>query len=110
MVIGLLKEPSFETRTAFLPEHIVILKKMNVTVLVEAGAGVHSFATDEKYTEAGASIKNRNEVLQQSDLPNLGIGTQLLPIRPWRNYTGIFSIYVRRLEIFATKKSRNSSV
>jgi len=68
MVIGLLKEPSFETRTAFLPEHIVALKKMNVQVLVESGAGIHSFANDEKYSEAGASIKNRNEVLQQSDL------------------------------------------
>ncbi len=68
MIIGLLKEPSFETRTAFLPEHIVALKKMNVDVWVETGAGVHSFATDEKYSEAGASIKNRNEVLQQSDL------------------------------------------
>ena len=68
MVIGLLKEPSFETRAAFLPEHIVALKKMNVQILVESGAGIHAFATDEKYSEAGASIKNRNEILQQSDL------------------------------------------
>jgi NAD(P) transhydrogenase subunit alpha len=68
MVIGLLKEPTFETRTSFLPEHISALKKMKVEVMVESGAGIHAFATDEKYAEAGASIKNRNEILQQADL------------------------------------------
>ena len=67
MIIGVLKEPSPETRVSLLPEHIILLKKWNVEVLVEATAGATAFANDEKYAEAGASIKSRNEVLQGSD-------------------------------------------
>jgi NAD(P) transhydrogenase subunit alpha len=67
MIIGVLKEPSPETRVSLLPEHVVILKKWNVEVLVESNAGVTAFANDEKYTEAGATIKSRSEVLQGSD-------------------------------------------
>jgi H+-translocating NAD(P) transhydrogenase subunit alpha len=67
MIIGVLKEPSPETRVSLLPEHITILKKWNVHVCVENNAGVTAFANDEKYTEAGATIKSRSEVLQSSD-------------------------------------------
>jgi NAD(P) transhydrogenase subunit alpha len=68
MTIGVLKEPQPETRVSLLPEHIVALKKQNVTVLTEAGAGEKAFAADEKYAEAGASVASRNDVLQKSDL------------------------------------------
>ena len=67
MIIGVLKEPSPETRVSLLPEHVVILKKWNVEVLVESYAGVTAFATNEKYTDAGATIKSRSELLQGSD-------------------------------------------
>jgi NAD(P) transhydrogenase subunit alpha len=67
MIIGVLKEPSPETRVSLLPEHITILKKWNVDIFVETSAGVTAFANDEKYTEAGATIRSRNEVLQNSD-------------------------------------------
>jgi len=68
MVIGLLKEPSFETRTSLLPEHMAVLKKMNVELLMEYGAGELSFATDEKYADAGAKLADRKTVLQQADV------------------------------------------
>ena len=68
MIIGVLKEPSPETRVSLLPEHITILKKWNVEVCIEHNAGVTAFASDEKYAQAGATIKSRNEVLQTSDL------------------------------------------
>lgn len=68
MIICVLKEPSPETRVSLLPEHIAILKKWNVDVFVENNAGAAAFANDEKYTEAGATIKSRSEVLQNSDL------------------------------------------
>jgi len=68
MTIGVLKEPQPEARVSFLPEHITALKKQNVIVLIEAGAGEKAFAADEKYAEAGASIASRNDVLQKSDL------------------------------------------
>ncbi len=67
MIIGVLKEPSPETRVSLLPEHITILKKWNVEVCVETNAGKLAFANDEKYAEAGATVKSRNEVLQSSD-------------------------------------------
>ena len=68
MIIGLLKEPAPETRVSLLPEHIAILKKWNVDVWVESNAGSTAFANDDKYAEAGAAIKSRAEVLQNSDL------------------------------------------
>jgi len=67
MIIGVLKEPTPETRVSLLPEHLAVLKKWNVDVYVESNAGATAFANDEKYTEAGATIKSRNEVLQNSD-------------------------------------------
>ncbi len=66
MTIGLLKEPTFETRVSLLPEHVAILKKMQLDLIVESGAGEQSFATNDKYTEAGATIASRNEVLEKS--------------------------------------------
>lgn len=68
MTIGVLKEPQPETRVSLLPEHIAALKKQNVAVLIESGAGEKAFAADEKYAEAGASAASRNDVLEKSDL------------------------------------------
>lgn len=68
MIIGVLKEPSPETRVSLLPEHITSLKKWNVVVQVEQGAGGSAFASDEQYTGAGASIMSRSEVLKNADL------------------------------------------
>lgn len=63
MIIGVLKEPSPETRVSLLPEHIAILKKWNVEVCIEQGAGENAFANDEKYAEAGARMMNRTELI-----------------------------------------------
>ncbi len=68
MIIGVLKEPSPETRVSLLPEHISILKKWNVEIFVETNAGLNAFASDQKYADAGAKIVTRKEVLQSSDL------------------------------------------
>jgi NAD(P) transhydrogenase subunit alpha len=68
MTIGVLKEPIPETRVSLLPEHLATLKKWNVNVCIETGAGVNAFANDDKYAEAGATIKSRAEILQTSDI------------------------------------------
>ena len=68
MIIGVLKEPQPETRVSLLPEHIIILKKLNAEVLLEKSAGEKAFAFDEKYTEAGAGISSREEVLTKADI------------------------------------------
>lgn len=68
MTIGVLKEPASDTRVSLLPEHIPVLHKWKVSVLVEHDAGEKAFATDIKYSEAGASIGTREVVLQTADL------------------------------------------
>ena len=68
MIIGVLKEPSPETRVSLLPEHLATLKKWNVDIMVETNAGVNAFATDEKYSEAGAKVTSREDVLSSADI------------------------------------------
>ena len=68
MTIGILKETPGENRVALLPESVATLVKMNVTMLVEAGAGLTAFASDEEYKAAGASIETKAKVISAADL------------------------------------------
>ncbi len=68
MTIGVLKEPLTETRVSLLPEHIGILKKLSVDVLIENNAGEKAFASNEKYQEAGAEIDSREKVIEKSEI------------------------------------------
>lgn len=68
MIIGILKEPSFENRVSILPEQINVLTKKNIEVLVEDNAGKNASATNIAYTNNGAKIVSRTEVLQQSNI------------------------------------------
>jgi NAD(P) transhydrogenase subunit alpha len=68
MTIGVLKEPSDETRVSLLPEAVAVLSKKGITVVIENGAGEKAFADDEGYQKAGAQVRNRNEVIQSSEV------------------------------------------
>jgi len=68
MIIGVLKEPFPETRVSVLPEHVTILKKWNVQVMVEDNAGNTAFANNDKYVESGATVASRKEVLQTASI------------------------------------------
>ena len=68
MTIGVLKEPGKETRASLLPEHVVLLKKHLVNVMVEHNVGVNAYAADAQYQTAGATVGSRNEVLQTADI------------------------------------------
>jgi NAD(P) transhydrogenase subunit alpha len=68
MIIGLLKEPEFENRVAMLPESVSTLVKMNVTMLVEKGAGERAFASDEDYQKVGAKVDSKANVIKDADL------------------------------------------
>lgn len=68
MTIAVLKEQSPETRVSLLPEHVATLLKYNCEVLVESGAGLHSAATDQAYSEAGAKIVIRSEAIANADI------------------------------------------
>jgi len=77
MTIGLLKEPTHETRVSLLAEAVATLTKkarlndavgQGITVVVENGAGEKAFCSNADYEKAGAQIKNRNEVLASSNI------------------------------------------
>lgn len=68
MVIGVLKEPSTETRVSLLPDAIATLTKKGITVLVEKGAGEKAFSNDDDYTKSGAQIKSASEILESADV------------------------------------------
>lgn len=68
MTIGILKESGSERRVSVLPESVAALVKMNVRVMVEKGAGLSAYASDEVYAESGASLATKEEVISGSDL------------------------------------------
>jgi len=68
MTIGILKETEGENRVSMLPESVATLVKMNVSMLVEAGAGLAAFASDSEYEQAGASIATKAKVIAGADV------------------------------------------
>ena len=76
MILGLLKEHGEETRVALLPENVKSLVSQKVEVMVEEGAGTNAFTSDKDYTEAGATIGNRQTIFDKADV--------LLQIQPPR--------------------------
>ncbi len=68
MTIGILKEIAGENRVAMLPESVATLVKMNVTMLVEAGAGLNAYASDAEYEQAGACIETKAKVIAGAEL------------------------------------------
>lgn len=68
MTIGVLKEPEFENRVSLLPETAKALQKLKINFLVEKEAGIRASALDSEYTDAGAKIAERDEVIKGADL------------------------------------------
>jgi len=68
MTIGVLKEGNGENRVVLLPEHVASLIKKEFSVQVEKGAGDAAFSSDKSYTEAGATIQSRAEILKNADI------------------------------------------
>ena len=68
MVIGVLKESGSEKRVALLPETVMALTKMNVTVLIEKEAGLKAYANDIEYEAVGAKVATKDEVITRSEI------------------------------------------
>jgi len=68
MIIGVLKEQLPEKRVSLVPDIVKQLGKQGVTVWVEPDAGAAAFYADDTYIQAGAAVRPRKEILQQSDL------------------------------------------
>ncbi|PWT78119.1 MAG: NAD(P)(+) transhydrogenase (Re/Si-specific) subunit alpha [Bacteroidetes bacterium] len=68
MILGILKEPSFEKRVSLLPESLAALIKKNVQVWIEPNAGLYAFSPDDEYSKLGGQIKSRDEIIQNANL------------------------------------------
>ena len=68
MIAGILSEPAYENRVAILPAEASVLGKMGLEVLVEKGAGIRSFASDNDYENVGAATAARKEIIARADM------------------------------------------
>ncbi|MBC7850678.1 MAG: Re/Si-specific NAD(P)(+) transhydrogenase subunit alpha [Chitinophagaceae bacterium] len=68
MTIGVLKEPSFETRVSLLPDAVASLTKKGIKVFIESDAGLSAFSTNSDYEKAGGVIAEKNAVVNASEV------------------------------------------
>ena len=68
MTIGILKEPSHETRVSLLAEALPLSPKKDITVLVEKMPVKKHFAAMKIMKKPGHRSKSRNEILASSDI------------------------------------------
>ncbi len=114
MIVGVLKEPFPETRVSLLPEHVTLLNKWNVDVIVEDNAGSAAFANNDKYIENGATTAGRDEVLKvatillsinifsEADVDKINAGTVVLGVyQPLFNYQLMNSWSAEELTVFS---------
>ena len=68
MTVGVLLEPAPETRVSLVPDAVGTLKKLGAEVMVERGAGLRAFASDDAYEAAGAVLSDRATILASADV------------------------------------------
>jgi NAD(P) transhydrogenase subunit alpha len=68
MIIGVLKEPSTETRVSLVPETVSAFTKKGLQVWVESNAGANAFCNDDAYVQAGATIGERSKIIDAADI------------------------------------------
>src|SRR5690606_23010897 len=68
MILGVLKEPSPETRVSLHPDAVKALVAAGNEVLIESGAGNTAFLSDELFQEAGAQTVGRAAVFSQAEM------------------------------------------
>jgi H+-translocating NAD(P) transhydrogenase subunit alpha len=68
MIIGVLKEPTFETRVSLLAESVAALTKKNIQVWVETGAGDSAISSVADYEKAGAKVTSAADIIAQADI------------------------------------------
>src|SRR5579862_3804539 len=79
MIVGVLKEPAFESRVSLLAEGAAALLKKRVEVWVESSAGVKAFTNDDDYIRVGAAIRSDQEIAASADII-LSINNPQIPV------------------------------
>ena len=67
MRIGILKDKE-DSRVALLPDAVLALTKLNVSIMLEASAGVGAYVSDKEYEEVGVTIGSEKEVIRDSEI------------------------------------------
>ncbi|HTI90796.1 MAG TPA: NAD(P) transhydrogenase subunit alpha [Puia sp.] len=78
MIVGVLREPSFESRVSLLAEGAAVLMKRKLTVWVQSGAGSLAYCPDAAYSSVGALVRSREELISGADVL-LGIHPENIP-------------------------------
>jgi H+-translocating NAD(P) transhydrogenase subunit alpha len=68
MVVGVLKEPSGETRVSVLDESVKDFLKIGLEVWVETGAGELAFISDQTFESAGAKVVAKEKLFAEADI------------------------------------------
>jgi H+-translocating NAD(P) transhydrogenase subunit alpha len=68
MIIGVLKEPTSETRVSLTAEAVAALTKKNIEVWVETGAGDNAVSSVVDYEKAGAKVTSAAGIIAQADI------------------------------------------
>jgi NAD(P) transhydrogenase subunit alpha len=68
MIVGILKEPSFDNRVSMLAESGAVLVKKGINIWAEHNAGENAFCFNEEYEDAGAVIRSSEEILSNADI------------------------------------------
>ena len=89
MIIGVLKEPSFETRVSLLPEAVAALIKKGITVWIEQDAGAKAFASDDDYVKWGGVINNAAAIADKADII-LAIHPPAIPLSGNKILVGVY--------------------
>src|SRR5687768_6155304 len=92
MIIGVLKEPTFETRVSLLAESVASLTKKNIQVWVETGAGDKATCSISEYEKAGAKITSAADIVAQADII-LGIHPPEAPVLQGRKNAVYIGVY-----------------
>lgn len=69
MIIGTIQaKQAFEGRVAITPDSVKKLIKLGHDVIIESGAGQHTYYDDTAYLNAGAKVASESEVLSQANI------------------------------------------
>lgn len=69
MILGILKEDSFDNRVSIIPETVAALIKLGFKeILLEAGAGERAGYRDNDYVSQGAQVASEVDILSKSDI------------------------------------------
>ncbi|HEY8387775.1 MAG TPA: Re/Si-specific NAD(P)(+) transhydrogenase subunit alpha, partial [Parasegetibacter sp.] len=92
MIIGVLKEPGYESRVSLLPDAATALLKKGWEVWIEKGAGAAAFSDDSLYTRSGALVKERKEITAGADIIlSIHLDVSLIDeMRPPKKLIGVY--------------------